>query len=368
MGNMILIVDDSPLDVEMLAAIITKNEPFRVVITATNGADACKQAIRHQPDLIIMDWEMPDMTGYEALRTLKINELTKDIPVILVSGESFSDKIPLAFEAGAADFIQKPVYADELIARSNTVLKNYSNLKSLKDQTNQLILANNQNERILKSILPWPILMQIKEFGSIPPKRYKDCVAIFVDMVDFTTKTGKMSPAVLLHELHELFNGFDQVIDTHYCTRIKTVGDAYIAVCGMFYTPDNIEIEAASAAVKIREYIINRNKESDIKWELKIGLYNGDIIGSSVSSSNLNFDIFGETVNMASRFQTMCEPMQINVSESLRKPLSEAYKLVARVPRRVKGKGVMPMYYIHHPLKTKLKKETEKNSAPLFNN
>jgi len=364
MGNTILIVDDSPLDTELLVTLVIKDEPFRTIITATSGGEACEQAIRHQPDLIIMDWEMPDMSGYEVLKTLKLNQLTQDLPVMLISGESFSNKITMAFEAGAADFIQKPVYGDELIARVNSVLKNYRNLKTLKDQTNQLALANNKNERILKSILPWPILMQIKEYGSIPPKRYKDCVAIFVDMVDFTTKTGKMSPSVLLRELHELFNGFDAVIDQHFCTRIKTVGDAYIAVCGMFYTPDRIEIEAASAAVKIREYVIERNKESEIKWEIKIGLYNGDIIGSSVSPSNLNFDIFGETVNMASRFQTMCEPMQINVSESLSKPLSEAYKLITRVPRKVKGKGVMPMFYIHHPLKPIEKEEAIFMPAP----
>ncbi len=358
MCNTILIVDDSLLDSELTKAIITKEEPYHTILTANNGKDACSKAILHQPDLIIMDWEMPGMSGFEALRTLKLNKLTCDIPVILISGESFSNKLSLAFKAGAADFIQKPVYGDELMARLTSVLKNYANLKSLKKQTKKLVSANNKNERILKSILPWPILMQIKEYGSIPPKRYKDCVAIFVDIVDFTIKTGKMSPPVLLRELHELFNGFDAVIDQHYCTRIKTVGDAYIAVCGMFYTPDNIEVEAASAAVKVREYIINRNKESEIRWEIKIGLYNGDIIGSSVSPSNLNFDIFGETVNMASRFQTMCEPMQINVSESLSKPLSEAFKLVTRVPRKVKGKGVMPMYYIHHPLKPVQKEET----------
>ena len=350
MGSTILIVDDSLADREMLEAFIRKDEPLRTIITADNGGDACLQAIRHQPDLIIMNWEMPSISGFEALKILKLNEFTKDLPVILVSGELFLNKIPIAFEAGAADFIQKPVCGEELTARANAALKNYGNLKSLKEQTQRLTLANDKNEHILTSILPWPILMQIKEYGSIPPKRYKNCVAIFVDMVDFTSKTGKMSPSVLLRELHELFAGFDTVIDEYYCTRIKTVGDAYIAVCGMFYTPDNIEIEAASAAVKIREYIINRNEENEIKWEIKIGLYNGDIIGSSVSPSNLNFDIFGETVNMASRFQSLCEPMQINISESLSKPLSKAYRLVTRVPRRVKGKGVMPMYYIHHPI------------------
>ncbi len=359
MGNTILIVDDSQLDIELLSAIITKNEPFTTIVVANSGDEACQQAVRHQPDLIIMDWEMPGVTGIEALRTLKKNELTRELPVILMSGISFTAKITEAFQAGAADFIQKPVNPEELLARAEAVLKNYGNYKTLKDQANQLTLANDRNERILRSILPWPILMQIKEYGAIPPRRYRDCVAIFIDMVDFTTKTGKMSPAVLLRELNELFNGFDHVLDQHFCTRIKTVGDAYIAVCGMFYSPDNIAVEAAHAAVKIREYIMERNKNNDIKWEIKIGLYNGDIIGSSVSPSNLNFDIFGETVNMASRFQSMCEPMQINVSESLSKPLSEAYKLVTRVPRKVKGKGVMPMYYIHH----RLSKEEKERAA-----
>ncbi|TRX65763.1 adenylate/guanylate cyclase domain-containing protein [Carboxylicivirga sp. M1479] len=364
MGNTILLVDDSRLELEILTGIITKDEPFRNIVTANNGEEACRMAVRHQPDLIIIDWEMPGMNGIDTLKVLKKNDLTKNLPVILISGVEFTDKIKEAFSEGAADFIQKPVNPEELHARVNSVLRNYAHFKSLKDQSNKLTLANHKNERILRSILPLPILMQIKEYGSIPPKRYKDCVAIFVDMVDFTTKTGKMSPSVLLRELHELFNGFDAVIDEHFCTRIKTVGDAYIAVCGMFYTPDKIEIEAASAAVKIREYIIKRNTESQIKWEVKIGLYNGDIIGSSVSPSNLSFDIFGETVNMASRFQTMCEPMQINVSESLSKPLSEAYKLITRVPRKVKGKGVMPMYYIHHPIKTIEKEEVVLMPAP----
>jgi CheY-like chemotaxis protein len=363
MGNTILIVDNSPLEVELISAIVTKDEPFRTIVAAYDGEEACRQAVRHQPDLIIMSWEMSKINGLEVLKVLKKNDLTKDLPVILLSGVDYSRKIEKAFAEGVADFIIKPVNSDELAARANAVLDNYANFKSLKDQTNQLTLANLKNERILKSILPWPILTRIKEYGSIPPKRYKDCVAIFVDMVDFTTKTGKMSPAVLLRELHELFNGFDHVIDQHYCTRIKTVGDAYIAVCGMFYTPKNIGLEAASAAVKIRDYVIDRNKTSEVQWEIKIGLYNGDIIGSSVSQSNLNFDIFGETVNMASRFQNMCEPMQINVSEGLCKSLSESYKLITRVPRKVKGKGVMPMYYIHRPLKDK-KEEPEMNPTP----
>jgi len=124
-----------------------------------------------------------------------------------------------------------------------------------------------------------------------------------------------------------------------------------MAVCGMFDPPQNIALQAASAALKIRQYLNTRNQTSSIQWELKIGLYYGEVMGSSVSPTNLSFDIFGETVNMASRFQELCEPMQINVSETIKLHLEHHFKFIGRTARTVKGKGVMPMYYLHQPIK-----------------
>lgn len=370
MGKKILIVDDSPVLIALLGELISKSEPNAKLLSAGNGIEACKQAVRHLPDLILMDWEMPQMNGIQAVTNLKRNELTKDIPIIMLSGSSSSENIKKALDSGAIDYLNKPIEETELMARVNAAMTLSSTIRNLKDQRNQLILTNHKNDSILRSILPGPILMQIKEYGSVPPKRYRNNVVMFVDMVDFTSKSGNMSPGTLLRELQDTFNEFDKVIEKHYCTRIKTIGDAYMAVCGMFDELENVELEAVTAAVKLREAILKRNETNRIKWELKIGLYSGDIICSSVSNTNLSFDIFGETVNMASRLQDACEPMQINVSEKIKDNIIDNYTIIERTPRKVKGKGIVPMFYVHSPKTTNQaikKEEFTSKSKPFFN-
>jgi len=350
MGKIILIVDDSPVLIALLSELISKSEFGAEIITAGDGKEACKQAVRHLPDLILMDWEMPVMNGLQAVSNLKRNELTMDIPIIMLSASTSPENVKLALDAGATYYLRKPIEEMELMARVHAALSLSSTIQDLKTQRNQLLLTNHKNDSILRSILPEPILLQIKQYGSIPPKCYRNNVVIFVDMVDFTTKSGSMSPGTLLRELQDTFKEFDKVISKHHCTRIKTIGDAYMAVCGMFEHVDNVELEAVKATIKLREAIIERNKTNRIKWEIKIGLYSGDVICSSVSTTNLSFDIFGETVNMASRLQDACEPMQINVSEKIREKVKDYYKIVVRTPRKVKGKGIVPMFYIHKPI------------------
>lgn len=241
--------------------------------------------------------------------------------------------------------------------------------KTLKQQRNQFILSNHENDMVLKSILPEPILSQIKQYGFIPPKCYHNKVVIFVGVADFNSKSGQMSPGILLKELHTTFNQFDIIIKEHHCTRIKAIGNTYLAVCGMFDDINNTELEAVRAAEKMRAAIMERNKTNRIKWEVNIGLYSGDVICSSVSSTNLSFDIFGETVNMASLFQKTCDPMQINISDKIQKKIESHYKIISRSPRKIKEKGIVPMFYVHKPLNnanSPEKKEIASTSNLLF--
>jgi len=367
MVKKILIVDDSPTIIAFLSNLIGDRYEHAEITTASDSREACKQAVRHMPDLILMDCEIPVMSGVEAVAKLKSNDLTLDIPIILLSAADSPEDITNAFEAGVMYFVKKPIDSTNLLARIQSALSLSTQIKELKQQRNQLILSNHKNDTILRSILPEPILNQIKQYGSIPPKRYRNTVVIFVDMVDFTSKSCKMSHGTLLRELQDTFKEFDNVIESENCTRIKTIGDAYMAVCGMFNKTDNVELHAVKAAVRLREAIIERNKTNQIKWEIKIGLYSGDVICSSVSTTNLSFDIFGETVNMAARMQTNCEPMQINISEAIQKKVSNNYHVVARTAR--KGKGSVPMFYIHKELNIENGKKQQgatTMSNPLF--
>jgi len=363
MESKVLIAVDNAIICNRFEENLTQHIPSLKAIFVKNGIEACKSALSTRPDLIILDWDLSEISGLTVLERLKTSELTKDVPIIMLAQDPNPEKLTLALEAGATNFLSLSTPIIELYARIQSALSLSLTLQELQNKHHKLQLANHRNETILNAILPYPILTQLKKYGAIPPRLYKNTVVLFVDMVDFTPKTSEMAPRRLLSELNDLFSGFDRIIEAHNCTRIKTIGDAYMAVCGMFDAPENIAHEAATAAFKIRQYLNNRNQKSSIQWELKIGLYYGDVMGSSVSPTNLSFDIFGETVNMASRFQELCEPMQINVSETLKIHLEHHFKFVGRTARTVKGKGVMPMYYLHQPIKGK--RQQKKSSLPM---
>ena len=350
MGKTILIVENTLTAIDYIKKVLYSSDPFFKFIVAGNGLDAYFLATNEAPDLIIMESDIPGMTGHDTLKRLKRNTSTKTIPVIISSKETAADSINAIIENKAFDYIKKPIDDRELIMKVNNALTLSNAFKDLKTQKRKLLIEKQKSESILKALLPSKIIHEIKKTGYSAPKRYQDVVVIFIDLVNFTSKTNTMSPRRLIKELNELYLAYDEIISKCNCTRIKTVGDAYIATCGLPKPNINAITDAAKAALELRKYIINRNLSNQIKWGIRIGMFYGDVIGSLVSLSNYTFDIFGNTVNMAARFQTLCDPMQINIPLSMKEVLQDKYQIIERLPRKVKGTGVMPMYYLHNPL------------------
>ncbi len=312
----ILLVDDMSIIMDIIISHLDKMCQNFTYLKASNGRDACKIAIQHNPDLIIMDWEMPKMTGIDALNLLKKNDRTKDIPVIISSGFSDAKNVKQALDSGAIDYIRKPIDPIELIARVRSVLALNSSIKALKHKQIELEKEQQKVEKILKGFIPEVILNEIKVSGSSKPQRYKNSSVMFADLVGFTQKTSSMSPKRLIDELNDIFSAFDKIIIKHKCVRIKTIGDAYLAVSGL---PDSNKKHASNivkAAIDFRNYIIKRNKKHHTQWDITIGINSGDIIGSLIGYENYLFDIFGENVNTAARIESQCNPMDIAVSNS----------------------------------------------------
>jgi len=350
MGKTILIVDDNSAIVEYMKNVLSSVDPFSLFITSRNGRDAYRSAVKEQPDVIIMDRELPEMNGIDTLTRLKRRSETKDIPVIITTTETLPGQIQPIIDNKAFNYIKKPINKQELTIKVNNALILSSALKKLKEQKKKLFEEKQKSEEILKALLPAKIIYDIKKTGYSSPKRYQDVVVIFIDLVNFTKKTTTMSPHRLIKELNELYSSYDEIVSRYNSSRIKTVGDAYIVTCGLPSENKNAIFDAARIALDIRNYIINRNMSNPIKWEIRIGMYHGDVIGSLVSLSNFTFDIFGNTVNMAARYQSICDPMQINISKSMMDVLKTKYHIIERSPRKVKGQGIMPMYYLHNPL------------------
>ena len=353
----ILIVDDMRIITELVASLLGELRDDFIYIKASNGKEACRMAQTKKPDLIIMDWEMPEMSGYDALVKIKKNETTKDIPVIISSGFSESENIKQALEAGAIDYIRKPIDGIELIARVRSVLTLSSTYNKLKEQSQLLNKERQRTENILRGYLPGPLVDEILNQGFSKPKRYKNVSVLFADLVDFTSSTNLMSTKRLFDELNDIFPAFDKIMDYHSCTKIKTIGDAYLSTCGLPIADPKHAIKLVSAAIDMRNYIEYRNSINPTKWTIRIGINSGDVFGGLIGKSYYHFDIFGDTINTAARMQQNSEPMQINISHETDKLIQKDFTTIERVPMKVKGKGVQKMYYV-------LKYS---NESPLFN-
>ncbi|MFT3740336.1 MAG: adenylate/guanylate cyclase domain-containing protein [Breznakibacter sp.] len=346
----ILIADDMQIIAELIASLLEGLSDDIEYLFATNGKEACKLALNESPDLIIMDWEMPEMNGIDALTRIKRNELTQDIPILISSAFSDSESIYKALQAGAIDYIRKPIDSVELIARVRSALTLSSAFHKLKEQTYLLNEERARSEQILRGYLPEELVYEITHQGFSKPQRYKNVSILFADLVDFTTNTTCMSAKRLFDELNDIFPAFDKITRHNRCIKIKTIGDAYLAACGLPKPNENHALHVAQLAIEMRNYIAERNKVNPFKWKIRIGISLGNVFAGLIGKDFFHFDVFGDTINTAARMQQYTAPMQINLSEETSKLISAHYKTIERVPIQVKGKGEKRMFYLHRPV------------------
>ena len=342
----ILIVDDMSVINELISSILLNHNPNYKILTADNGRNACKLAVSELPHLIIMDWEMPEMSGYEALTRLKKNEVTKDIPVIITSGFTQAENVQKALEAGAIDYVRKPIEKIELTARVQSVLALSDAFTKIKEKNHLLDLERKRTESLLRGYLPDQLAEEILNHGFSKPKRYKNVSILFSDLVNFTAKTNTMSPRRMFDELNEIFPAFNEIMNNNRCTRIKTIGDAYMAACGLPEEDPEHAARIINAAIDMRDFLIERNEMNPVKWEIRIGIHSGDVYGGLIGRNYYQFDVFGDTINVASRMEQFSEPMQINISEETNHLIAGQFNTIERIPVYIKGKGTKKMYIL----------------------
>ena len=358
----IMIVDDAKVDIVILRSHLRK-VGYTHVVTATSAEEMFQIFNDHDGeksqgiDLILMDVEMPGMSGIEACRQIKLTEKTKDIPVIIVTGKIDNSSFKLALGAGALDFIQKPVREGELLARVHSALKLKHETDTRKSRERDLLEANRmlkmereKSEKLLSNILPDKIAMELKYKGKAKPELYKDVTIYFSDIVRFTKLSAMLDPESLIDELNDMFTAFDDIMEKYQCERIKTIGDAYLAVCGISRPNPDHALNMVKAGIEAIEYINNRNKNTLIQWKIRVGIHSGDVVGSVVGVKKYLYDIFGDAVNTASRMETYSEPMKITISEETHDLVKHCFQCVERPPMMIKGKGKMKTYFVEGPL------------------
>jgi adenylate cyclase len=203
-----------------------------------------------------------------------------------------------------------------------------------------------KSEKLLLNILPKKVAQRLKKYGKSESERFDEVTVYFSDVVNFTQTSANLEPDFLISELNDIFTLFDNIMEKYDCERIKTIGDAYLAVCGMPHPVEDHAYKMVCAAREIREVLNERNKTRTVQWSIRIGIHTGSVVGGIVGIKKYIYDVFGDTINTASRMESNSEPMHINVSQTTFEKLDNRMVTQKRERLEVKGKGALQMYFV----------------------
>jgi class 3 adenylate cyclase len=221
----------------------------------------------------------------------------------------------------------------------------------VKERTKDLEESRKKTDELLLNILPSEIANELKVNGLVAPKRYDLVTVLFTDFKGFTLAAEKMSPEKLVDELHNCFRQFDEISTRNNLEKIKTIGDAFMCAGGIPMSNRTNPIEAVLAALEIRStmerFKLEKMKQGDPFWEIRIGLHTGPIVAGVVGKKKFAYDIWGDTVNTASRMESSGEPGKVNISIDTYNLVKDFFECEYRGKIPAKNKGTIEMYFVH---------------------
>ena len=398
-GKTILVVDDSPLQTIILRNILI-GIGFRIT-TAKDGIEALEHLKKAQFDLVISDISMPRMDGYQLCRFIKEAEEFSHIPVILCTSLSSPHDLMQGLEVGADNYIVRPYNPDILLPIIHVLLatplmrekeitkeevvfcdKKYvigasrqhildfllSTYQNVQQQNQELLRLRQEiekayaqlkgiqkeQERLLLNIFPESVAQELQAYGSVTPTRYEAATVMFIDFIGFTKYSKTMPPADLVQMLGFYFENFDAIIERHKLERIKTVGDGYMCAGGLPVSNQTHASDCILAALEIHRFMRSVEQEVEQKyharWSIRMGINTGPLVAGVVGKKRFAYDIWGDTVNVASRLESNCEKDRINVGATTRELTKGFFKFEPRGSIPVRNKEgleqMLEMYYV----------------------
>lgn len=214
-------------------------------------------------------------------------------------------------------------------------------------QRNRIRKERDRSEELLLNILPYETAQELKEKGSADAQLIDEATVLFTDFKGFTALSEKLSPQQLVAEINECFSEFDRICARHKIEKIKTIGDAYMAAGGLPTSNGTHAVDVVSAAIEIRDFMIARKAKGKSEFEIRIGIHTGSVVAGIVGIKKFQYDIWGDTVNTASRMESSGEVGQVNISESTYKLVSEIFDCQYRGEVEAKGKGKLKMFFVN---------------------
>jgi class 3 adenylate cyclase len=222
------------------------------------------------------------------------------------------------------------------------IRRNYLYSLLLTDALNEAELRRQKSDELLYNILPVEVAEELKLTGQSEARQFDNITVIFTDFVNFAGISEQLSPTELVAEIDTCFRAFDAIIEKHGLEKIKTIGDAYMAVAGLPKAQSDHAVRVARAAVDILRFIETHRG----KFNVRIGLHTGSVVAGIVGVKKYAYDIWGDTVNTAARMEQNSEANKINISGPTFELIRHEFKCVHRGKLPAKNKGTIDMYFI----------------------
>jgi adenylate cyclase len=215
----------------------------------------------------------------------------------------------------------------------------------------ELDLEREKSERLLLNVLPAPIAARLKQTEGVIADGFPEVTVLFADIVDFTSRSERIAPEQVVEVLNDLFSAFDRLAWQRGLEKIKTIGDAYMVVGGLPEPrPDHAEAVAEMALTMLEE-VAGRSDPSGRPLAVRIGIDTGPVVAGVIGTSRFSYDLWGDTVNTASRMESHGVPGCIQVTGRTYRRLRDRYRFQRRGPIPVKGKGDVVTYFLVGPAK-----------------
>lgn len=233
--------------------------------------------------------------------------------------------------------------------QDNTKVQELENMiasysKMVEQQNRSLKREKERAEKLLLNIMPESVYKELKTFGVTTPQRYDEASILMLDFVGFAKMSVEHDPSIIITELNDIFTAFDRITEQQGCERLRTIGDAYVAVAGLPEpAADHAEAIARSALMCVR-YLRRRNETHKLQWLCRVGLAPGPVIGSVVGIQKYVYDIFGPGINLAARLEALSSPMEILLSEEMYERLRSSFYIEEVGETEVRGFGPKQIY------------------------
>lgn len=318
---------------------------YNVMGMASTGEEVVDKAKEVKPDIILMDIMLKgEMTGIDAAEQIQKDS---DIPIIYLTALSDNETIQRAKITEPFGYILKPY--DERMLHSAIEMGLYKHKMSskLREKTRELEEEKKKAEHLLHNILPVDIVRELKDKGLIVPREYKSVTLMFTDFEDFTSISSNLPPAKLVSELNEIFQNFDLIIEKYNLEKLKTIGDSYMIGGGLPNEANDHAEKILNAAVEMSKYIEQRNNNKENKWRMRTGIHSGNIIAGVIGKNKFTYDVWGETVNVASRMEKNCRPGLINLSETTHELIKDKYDCKFHSACEIADGKKIDMYFLN---------------------